>query len=57
MTMMYLNGMRVDQEAINNLPAADIEGIEVYTRGDAPAEYNSSMGSACGVVVVWLKVR
>jgi hypothetical protein len=57
MTMMYLNGMRVDQQAINNLPAADIEGIEVYTRGDAPAEYNSSMGSSCGVVVVWLKAR
>lgn len=56
-TMMYLNGMRVDQEAINNIPAADIEGIEVYTRGDAPAEFNSSMGSACGVVVVWLKAR
>ncbi|HEX6368316.1 MAG TPA: carboxypeptidase regulatory-like domain-containing protein [Longimicrobium sp.] len=57
MTMMYLNGMRVDQQAINNIPAADIEGIEVYTRGDAPAEFNSSMGSACGVVVVWLKAR
>jgi hypothetical protein len=57
LTMMYLNGMRVDQEAINNIPAADIEGIEVYTRGDAPAEYNSSMGAACGVVVVWTRAR
>ena len=56
-TMMYLNGMRVDAEAINGIPAADVEGIEVYTRGDAPAEYNSSMGAACGVVVVWLKAR
>lgn len=56
-TSMYLNGMRVDAEAINTLPAADIEGIEVYTHGDAPAEFNSSMGSACGVVVVWTKAR
>lgn len=56
-TMMYLNGMRVDAEAINSIPAADVEGIEVYTRGDAPAEYNSSMGSACGVVVVWTRAR
>lgn len=56
-TQMYLNGMRVDAEAINTIPASDVEGIEVYTRGDAPAEYNSSMGAACGVVVVWLKAR
>jgi hypothetical protein len=56
-TMMYLNGMRVDADAINSIPAADVEGIEVYTRGDAPAEYNSSMGSACGVVVVWTRAR
>ena len=25
--------------------------------GDAPAEYNSSMGAACGVVVVWTRAR
>lgn len=56
-TSMYLNGMRVDGEAIHNLPAADVEGIEVYTRGDAPAQFNSSMGAACGVVVVWTKAR
>ncbi len=56
-TMMYLNGMRVDAEAINTISAADVEGIEVYTRGDAPAEYNSSMGSVCGVVVVWTRAR
>ncbi|HEU4885946.1 MAG TPA: carboxypeptidase regulatory-like domain-containing protein [Longimicrobium sp.] len=56
-SLVYLNGMRVDPEAIQNLAAADIEGIEVYTRGDAPAEYNSSMGASCGVIVVWLKAR
>jgi hypothetical protein len=56
-TNMYLNGMRVDQEAVQNIPSADIEGIEVYTRGDAPAEYNSSMGATCGVVVVWTRTR
>jgi Carboxypeptidase regulatory-like domain/TonB-dependent Receptor Plug Domain len=56
-TNMYLNGMRVDQEAVQHIDAADIAGIEVYTRGDAPAEYNSSMGAACGVVVVWTRAR
>ncbi|HEX5871221.1 MAG TPA: carboxypeptidase regulatory-like domain-containing protein, partial [Longimicrobium sp.] len=56
-TNMYLNGMRVDQEAVQHIDAADVAGIEVYTRGDAPAEYNSSMGAACGVVVVWLRAR
>lgn len=56
-THMYLNGMRVDQEAVQYIDAADIAGIEIYTRGDAPAEYNSSMGAACGVVVVWTRVR
>ncbi len=54
---VYLNGMRVDWQAISSFSPADIEGIEVYTHGDAPAEYNSSMGAACGVVVVWLKAR
>lgn len=56
-THMYLNGMRVDQEAVQHIPSSDIEGIEVYTRGDAPAEYNSSMGATCGVAVVWTKTR
>lgn len=56
-TSMYLNGMRVPGEAIHHLSAADVEGIEVYTRGDVPAEFNSSMGSACGVVVVWTRAR
>jgi hypothetical protein len=56
-TSMYLNGMRVDGEAIHHLPAADVEGIEVYTRGDAPAQFNSSMGASCGVVVVWTRAR
>ena len=57
LTIMYLNGMRVDQDAVQYIDAADVAGIEVYTRGDAPAEYNSSMGATCGVVAVWTRVR
>jgi hypothetical protein len=57
LSLLYLNGMRVDADAINSIPAADVEGIEVYTRGDPPAEFNSSMGAACGVVIVWTKAR
>ncbi|HEU0299041.1 MAG TPA: Plug domain-containing protein, partial [Longimicrobium sp.] len=56
-TNVYLNGMRVDWESIQGFSPADIEGIEVYTHGDAPAEFNSSMGAACGVVVIWTKAR
>jgi hypothetical protein len=54
---VYLNGMRVDWQAISSFSPADIEGIEVYTRGDAPAEYNSSAGAACGVVLFWTRAR
>lgn len=53
----YLNGMRVEAESVQNLEPAEIEGIEVYTSAAVPAQFNSSMGSACGVIVVWTTVR
>ena len=56
-TNIYLNGMRVDGESIQNINPAEIEGIEVYTSGAVPAQFNSSMGSACGVIVIWTKAR
>jgi Carboxypeptidase regulatory-like domain/TonB-dependent Receptor Plug Domain len=56
-TNVYLNGMRVDWQSIQSFSPADIEGIEVYTNGAAPAEFNSSMGAACGVVLFWTKSR
>lgn len=56
-TNIYLNGMRVEAESIQNLNPAEIEGMEVYTHGAIPAQFSSSTGSACGVIVVWTKAR
>ncbi|HEX2077279.1 MAG TPA: TonB-dependent receptor [Longimicrobium sp.] len=56
-TNLYLNGMRVEGESIQNINPAEIEGIEVYTHGAVPAQFNSSMGSACGVIVIWTRAR
>ena len=56
-SIFYLNGMRVDSEAVQGLNPAEIEGIEVYTNGVIPAQFNSSMGAACGVIVIWTQAR
>lgn len=56
-SIFYLNGIRVDSEAVQNLNPTEIEGIEIYTNGVVPAQFNSSMGAACGVIVIWTKAR
>lgn len=56
-TNIYLNGMRVEAESIQNLNPAELEGVEIYTNGAVPAQFNSSMGGACGVIVIWTKAR
>jgi hypothetical protein len=53
-SMFYLNGMQVESEAVDALDPDDIEGIEVYTTGAVPAQFNA-VGSACGVVAIWLR--
>ncbi|HYW11768.1 MAG TPA: carboxypeptidase regulatory-like domain-containing protein [Longimicrobium sp.] len=52
----YLNGMRVEPEAVEALDTSEIEGVEVYANGGVPAQFNV-VGSACGVIVVWLRAR
>lgn len=52
----YLNGMRVEADAVVGLSPENIEGVEVYTHGSMPAQF-SAVGSACGVVAVWLRTR
>ncbi|MBW3570216.1 MAG: TonB-dependent receptor [Gemmatimonadetes bacterium] len=54
---IYLNGMRVEGESIQNINPAELEGIEVYTTAAIPAQFSSSMGSACGVIVIWTRAR
>lgn len=56
-TNIYLNGMRVEAESIQNLNPDELEGVEIYTTGAVPAQFNSSMGGACGVIVIWMKAR
>ena len=56
-TNIYLNGMRVEAESIQNLNPAELEGLEIYTTGAVPAQFNSSIGGACGVIVIWTKAR
>lgn len=55
-TNIYLNGMRVEAESIQNLNPAELEGVEVYTSA-IPAQFSSSMGGACGVIVIWTQAR
>lgn len=52
----YLNGMRVESDAVAGLNPEDIEGIEVYTHGSGPPQL-SAVGSACGVIGIWLRTR
>jgi hypothetical protein len=53
----YLNGQQVEPESVEGINPAEIEGIEIYTHGAVPAQFNSSMGSACGVIVIWMSAR
>jgi hypothetical protein len=52
----FLNGMRVEVEAVEALNPSEIEGIEVYANGGVPAQFNV-VGSACGVIAIWLRAR
>ncbi|HEX6368315.1 MAG TPA: TonB-dependent receptor [Longimicrobium sp.] len=56
-SIFYLNGMRVESESVQGLNPAEIEGVEIYTNGVVPAQFNSSMGAACGVIVIWTQAR
>ena len=59
---VYLEGIRVwspDGTAprpynLNQHPVASIEGIEVYTGADTPAQFGGT-GSHCGTIVLWLR--
>lgn len=56
-SIFYLNGMQVEPESVQNVNPSEIEGIEIYTNASPPAQFNTSMGAACGVIAVWLTVR
>lgn len=56
-TIFYLNGQQVEPESVEGINPAEIEGIEIYTHGAVPAQFNTSTGAACGVVVIWMQAR
>ena len=55
-SIFFLNGTLVEVAAVEGLDPAEVEGIEVYTSGAVPAQFNV-VGSACGVIVIWLRAR
>src|SRR5688500_5144114 len=52
-SIFYLNGQQVEPESVEGINPAEIEGIEIYTHGAIPAQFNTSTGAACGVIVIW----
>jgi hypothetical protein len=56
-SIFYLNGQQVEPESVEGINPAEIEGIEIYTHGTVPAQFNSSTGAACGVIVIWMQAR
>lgn len=41
----------------NQIPAAELAAVEVYTSGNVPAEFTRVGRGTCGAVVVWTKTR
>ncbi|MFL5582188.1 MAG: carboxypeptidase regulatory-like domain-containing protein, partial [Gemmatimonadaceae bacterium] len=57
---VYLDGSPTMDGGIdidNQIPAADLAAVEVYTPGNVPAEFTRVGRGTCGAVVVWTKTR
>jgi hypothetical protein len=50
--ILYLDGSRSDLAAAPHSP--DVEGIEVYSRGEAPSRYGGATAT-CAVVLIWTR--
>jgi carboxypeptidase family protein len=51
---LYLDGMRMPVDYLNQIRVAELAGVEVYQRGfDVPAEFRSGFRNTCGAVVAW----
>lgn len=52
---IFLDGMQVQNQDIDQLNVRALEGVEVYPReGGMPVQY-AGTGSACGVVLLWTR--
>lgn len=56
-SIFYLNGQQVEPESVEGINPAEIEGVEIYTHGAIPAQFNTSTGAACGVIAIWMQAR
>ncbi|HEX7241452.1 MAG TPA: TonB-dependent receptor [Longimicrobiaceae bacterium] len=54
--LFFLDGQRAGSFEVDTIRPGDVEGIEVYTTGSVPAEFNSVTGASCGVVAVWTRI-
>lgn len=57
MLKVFIDG--IDQRESNlvpfDVPAEQVEAIEIFTGADVPTRYNT-MGTACGMVNIWRRV-
>jgi hypothetical protein len=53
----YVNGMKWSPLNLDDFTVDDVEAIEIY-RGSSelPARY-ATMGNACGVILIWTRMR
>ena len=53
----FVDGQRVPNLEIDDLPARDIEGVELYAGpSSTPTQFQQGAVSSCGTVVIWSRV-
>lgn len=50
----YMDGAPISDFNINWIQPSDVEAIEIYQAGEAPAQY-SGMSAGCGTVLIWTR--
>lgn len=54
---VWLDGARVDNVELDELPVSDVEGIEIYPGpSTTPAQFSPGAISSCGTIVIWSRV-
>ena len=54
----FLDGMYMSNFNIDDMPARDVEGVELYAGfAGLPQEFAKQMGvQACGAVIIWTRI-
>ncbi len=54
---IWLDGTRVDNVELDELPVGDVEGIELYPGpSTTPMQFSQGAVSSCGTIVIWSRV-